>query len=174
MSLEKDVSSVLQQYAADTGVYSTEKVERDFVRVTQELPAEHVTNGLSEALRSGQTPPFDQVVGQSFEQGDDEQRAGMLNQLLDGAGPAVVKSLVESGVPQDALQSSGKQEPSVTPELAGQLHSELIQQVAREAHQENPEVIDKMSKIYAEDPALISTLGGGTLSVAMGKIAENR
>lgn len=174
MSLEKDVSSVLQQYAAETGVYSTEKVERDFVRVTKELSAEHVTNGLSEALRSEQTPPFDQVVGQSFEQGDDEQRAGMLNQLLDGAGPSVVKPLVENGVPHDALKCSEKQEPAVSPELAGQLHPELVQQVAREAHQENPEVIDKMSNFYAEDPALVTTLGGGTLSVVMSKIAENR
>jgi hypothetical protein len=174
MNLEKDLSSVLQQYAADTGVYSTEKVERDFVRITRELPAEHVTNGLSEALRSEQTPPFDQVVGQSFEQGDAEQRAGMLNQLLDGAGPAVMKSLMDSGVSHDALHSSDRQEPSVTPELAGQLHPELVQQVAREAHQENPGVIDKMSNFYVDDPALVTTLGGGTLSVVMSKIAESR
>jgi hypothetical protein len=173
MSLEKDVSSVLQQYAADTGVYSIEKVERDFVRVTQELSTEHVTNGLSEALRSEQTPPFDQVVGQSFEHGDDEQRAGMLNQLLDGAGPAVVKQLIESGVLQGG-QSDAAQEQSVTPELAGQLHPDLIQQVAREAHQEDPAVIDRMSKVYAEDADLGATLGGGTLSVVMSKIAENR
>jgi hypothetical protein len=174
MNLEKDLSSVLQQYAADTGVYSTEKVERDFVRITRELPTEHVTNGLSEALRSEQTPPFDQVVGQSFEQGDAEQRAGMLNQLLDGAAPAVMKSLMESGVSHDALHSGDKQEPSVTPELAGRLHPELVQQVAREAHQENPEVIDKMSTFYVDDPALVTTLGGGTLSVVMSKIAESR
>jgi hypothetical protein len=164
MDLEKDVSSVLQQYATDTGVYSTEKVERDFVRVTQEVSPEHVTNGLSEALRSEQTPPFDQVVGQTFEQGDPAQRAGMLKQLLDGAGPSVVKPLVESGVAHEA----------VTPEIADQVHPGLVQQMAREAEQENPDVIDKMSNFYAEDPALVASLGGGTLSVAMSKIAENR
>jgi hypothetical protein len=174
MSLEKDVGSVLQQYVTETGVYSKEKVERDFVQVTQELPTEHVTNGLSEALRSEQTPPFDQVVGQSFEQGDAAQRAGMLNQLLDGAGPAVVRPLVESGVPEDALKCSVKQDAAVTPEMADQLHPELVQLVAREAHQENPEVIDKLSNFYLEDPALVATLDGGTLSVVMSKIAENR
>lgn len=165
MSVEKDVSSVLQQYAAETGVYSKEQVERDFDRVRQELPAEHVTNGLSEALRSDQTPPFDQVVGQSFEQGDAAQRAGMLSQLLDGAGPAVVKSLADNGIPHDAI---------VTPELADQIHPHHIQQAAREAHEENPDVIDRMSTLMAEDPALASTLDGGTLGVVMSKIAENR
>jgi hypothetical protein len=174
MSLEKDVSSVLQQYAAETGVYSKEQVERDFVRVAQQLPAEHVTNGLSEALRSEQTPPFDQMVGQSFEQGDAVQRAGMLNQLLDGARPAVVKSLVESGVPEDAFTNNSQQEPVITPELADQLHPDLVQLAAREAHQENPEIIEKMSNLFAEDPALAKSLSGQTLGVAMSKIAENR
>jgi hypothetical protein len=174
MSVEKDVSSVLQQYAAETGVYSKEKVERDFAQVTQELPAEHVTNGLSEALRSEQTPPFDQVVGESFEQGDAVQRAGMVNQLLDGAGPSVVRSLVEGGVPEDALKCSAQQESAITPEMAEQLHPELVQLLAREAHQENPDVIDKLSNLYVEDPALVNTLGGGTLSVVMSKIAGNR
>jgi hypothetical protein len=46
--------------------------------------------------------------------------------------------------------------------------------MAREAEQENPDVIDKMSNFYAEDPALVASLGGGTLSVVMSKIAENR
>lgn len=175
MDLKKDISFVLQQYAMETGVYSTQKVKSDFVEVTQQVSAQHVTNGLSEAIRSELTPPFDQMVGQSFEQGDAHQRAGMLNQLLDAAGPALVKPLVESGVlQQDALQIADSLEPGFTPEMAAQLHPELVQQIAQQAEQENPAVIDRMSNLYAEDPSLVKTLGGGTLSIAIIKIAETR
>jgi hypothetical protein len=174
MTQEKDLSSVLQQYATETGVYSTQKVEQDFAQVKQQVPAEQVTNGLSEAIRSEQTPPFDQMVGQSFEQGDPRQRAGMLNHLLDGAGPAVVNTLLQNGVPPAALQGIDGQEAAVTPELAGQLDPIVVQQVALDAQRENPDVIDRMSNLYAEDPELVKTLGGGTLSVALGKIAESR
>lgn len=174
MSSKKDISFVLQQYAMETGVYSKQKVESDFVEVTQQVSAEHVTNGLSEAIRSEQTPPFDQTVGQSFEQGDAHQRAGMLNQLLDAAGPAAVKPLMESGVLLDTLNAIDGRDPGVTPEVAEQLHPELVQQIAQQAEQENPEVIDRMSNFYAEDPKLVKTLEGGTLSIALTKIAEAR
>jgi hypothetical protein len=174
MDMKKDVTSVLQQYAMETGVYSTQKVESDFVEVTQQVPAADVTNGLSEAMRSEQTPPFDQMLGQSFEQGDAQQRANMLNQLLDGAGPSVVKPLMESGVLREAFTLNDRQEASVTPELADQVHPEVIQAIAQQAEQDNPEVIDRMSNLYAEDPGLVKTLGGGTLSVALSKMAENR
>lgn len=172
MSSKKDVSSVLQQYATETGVYSMQKVEDDFVEVTQQVPAEHVSTGLSEAIRSEQTPPFGQMVGQSFEQGDARQRAGVLNRLLDAAGPAAAQPLVDRGVLRSV--PPGTPEPAVTPELADQLHPELVQQIAHTAEQENPDVIDRMSNLYAEDPTLGKTLGGGTLSVALTKIAENR
>jgi hypothetical protein len=174
MSLKKDVGSVLQQYATDTGVYSMRKVESDFVEISQQVSTEHVTNGLSEAFRSEQTPPFDQMVVQSFEQGDAQQRAGMLNQLLDAAGPSVVQPLMESGVLRDALDSNATPEPAISPEQAEQLHPEVVQQIAYSVEQENPGIIDKMSNFYAEDPALVKTLGGGTLSVAMSKIAESQ
>jgi hypothetical protein len=174
MSQEKDVSSVLQQYATETGVYSIEKVEQDFVQVTQQVPTEQVTSGLSEAIRSEQTPPFDQMVGQSFEQGDAKQRAGMLNHLIDGASPSVVNTLVQNGVPHAALRAIDGQPRTVTPELAEQLHPGLVQQVAFDAQQENPDVIDRISNLYAEDPSLVKTLDGGTLSVALSKIAESR
>jgi hypothetical protein len=174
MSQEKDLSSVLQQYATETGVYSTQKVEQDFAQVTQQMPTEQVTSGLSEAIRSEQTPPFDQMVGQSFEQGDPRQRAGMLNHLLDGAGPAVVNTLVQNGVPPAALQAIDGHEPAVTPELAEQLHPGLVQRIALDAQRENPDVVDRMSNLYAEDPELVKTLGGETLSVALSKIAESR
>jgi hypothetical protein len=174
MSSKKDISFVLQKYAMETGVYSKHKVESDFADVAQQVSAEDVTTGLSEAIRSEQTQPFDQMVGQSFEQGDAHQRAGMLNQLLDAAGPTVVKPLMESGVLQGTPDSADSREPGFTPEMMEQMHPGLVQQIAQQAELENPGIIDRMSTFYAEDPHLVKTLEGGTLNIALIKIAEMR
>lgn len=171
MSIKKDVDSLLQQYAAETGVYSTQKVESDFMEMSDQVATEQVLTGLSEAIRSEQTPPFDQMVCQAFEQGNSDQRAGVLNQLLDGAGPAIVASLTEIGV---LRAPEGEQAPVFTPELAEQLPSELVRKIAQEAAHHNPGIIEAMSSLYAGDPALATTLGGETLSLAMSKIAESR
>lgn len=173
MSRENDVSALLQQYAAETGVRSVQKVEQDFVEVAQQVPSETLTHGLSEAIHSDQTPPFEQMVGESFERGDSRQRAGMLKGLLDAAGPAAARPLIDHGV-LPAAPDHVETTELVDSELAGRLQSSLVEQVAYEAAQEDPSVIDRMSTLYAEDPELGKTLGGVTLSVALGKMAEKR
>lgn len=170
MSVEKDLDGVLQQYAADTGVRSSQKVEQDFTEVAQHLPAEEVTLGLTEALRSEQTPSFEEMVVQSFEQSDAQRRAEMLKQLIEAAGPAAALPLVQSGL----LPENQQGEASVTPELAQHLQSDVVQSMAQQAQQENPEVIERMSHFFAEDPFLAATLGGGTLSIVLSKLAEKR
>ena len=42
--------------------------------------------GVSEAFRSDQTPPFPIMLGQMFGQTDDHWRMGIVNQLLGGLG----------------------------------------------------------------------------------------
>ncbi|RJF95284.1 hypothetical protein [Noviherbaspirillum saxi] len=173
MSRENDVSALLQQYAAETGVRSVQKVEQDFVEVAQQVTAETITHGLSEAILSDQTPPFGEMVGQSFERGDTQQRTGVLRELLDGAGPAAAQPLVDNGV---LSSTPSNDEPAifVDPAMVAQLQPSLVEQMADEAMQEDPSVIERMSSLYAEDPELGKTLGGVTLSVALGKMAEKR
>jgi len=158
MHFEKDVSSLLQQYVAETGVYSTQKVESDFVAVAKRVDAAHIMNGLSEAFRSEHTPSFGQLVGQSFEQMDGAQRVGMLNQLLESEGHPFFEE--QHGV--------------VSRDMANRLHPSLIEQIAHDAERHDPAVIDKLSNVYAEDMELAKTLGGHALSVALVKIAEVR
>ncbi|HYD95344.1 MAG TPA: hypothetical protein VEC01_08460 [Noviherbaspirillum sp.] len=172
MNRENDVSAVLQQYTAETGVRSVQKVEQDFVAVVQQVPAEEVTTGLAQAMHSEHTPPFEDMVGESFERGDETQRAGLLRQLLDAA-PTAVRPLVESGIVAAGAASSAPA-ALVDGAIAQRLDPELVRQMAREAVQEDPAVIDRMSAFYAIDPAAGKTLGGAALSVALGKIAERR
>jgi len=174
MSRENDVSAVLQQYAAETGVHSVQKVEQDFVAVAQHVPAEHVTTGLAEAMHSEQTPPFEDMVGDAFERGSDELRAAMLKRLIDGASAAAVKPLIDDGLLPRAANGSGHPAVPVDTGLVRELDTEVIRRLAREAAQEDPSVIDRMSEFFAVDPAAGRTLGGAALSVALSKIAGAR
>ncbi len=174
MNRKTDVSAVLQQYAAETGVHSVQKVEQDFVAVAQNVPAEDVSTGLAEAMHSEQTPPFEDMVGESFERGSDELRAAMLKQLIDGVSPAVVKPLIDDGILPRAANGSGQPEVPVDTALAQQLNADVVRRLAREAVQDDPAVIDRMSEFFAVDPTAGRTLGGRALSVALTKIAEAR
>ncbi len=97
MSMGLDIGRILGQYTGANSVQPTEQVEQDFDQVAQNAPHEELQQGLTEAFRSDQTPPFGQMVGQLFGQADNHQRTGMLNQLLGGAGPSVLGSLLGSG-----------------------------------------------------------------------------
>jgi len=168
MSRANDVSALLQQYAAETGVRSVQKVEQDFIDIAQQVPSEAVSHGLAEALHSEQTPPFEQVVVASFERGDARQRAGMLKPLLEAAGPAATSPLLGQHAPaqDDSLPVESR--------LASFLHPDAVERLARHAAQADPAVVHRMSSLYAGDPELGKTLGGATLSVALGKLAEMR
>jgi hypothetical protein len=191
MGLGDEIGNLLQQYSGRAA--PTEQTEQDFDAVARHAPAEDVQHGLSEAFRSDQTPPFPQMVGHLFNQGDSQQRAGMLNQLLGGMGPSVLGSLMGGGMAgglggrQGGLGGLGGglgnilggllnrndgQAPSITPEQADRLSPDQVSEIAEHAERENPGIVDRMSGFYAEHPTLVKTLGGMALSIALGKIAD--
>jgi len=174
MSRENDVSAVLQQYAAETGVHSVQKVEQDFVAVAQHVPAEHVTSGLAEAMHSEQTPPFEDMVGESFERGSDDLKAAMLKQLIEGSSPVVLQPLIDEGLLPRAAAGAGQPAVPVDTALVQNLDVDVVRRLAREAAQDDPSIIDRMSEFFAVDPAAGRTLGGVALSVALSKIAASR
>ncbi|WP_194721922.1 hypothetical protein [Noviherbaspirillum malthae] len=174
MSRANDVTALLQQYAAETGVRSMQKVEQDFIDITHQMPSEAVTNGLAEALHSEHTPPFEEVVGVSLERGDASQRAGMLKPLLDAAGPVAAKPLIDQKWAAHAAAAAHDTSSPVESRLAGYLSTEAVERLACHAAQVDPAVVRRMSRLYAGDPELDKTLGGATLSVALGKLAGMR
>jgi len=60
----------------------------------------------------------------------------------------------------------------LTPQQAAQVSPEVVQQLAAHAEKSDPSLIDKASAFYSEHPALIKTLGGAALTIAMAKMAE--
>lgn len=176
MALGFDIGRILEQYSGANS-RQPDQVEKDFDEIARNSPHEELTHGLSEAFRSNQTPPFGNLVGQLFGQADTHQRTGMLNQLLGGLSPSLIGSLLGGSLGSGALggllnQGGGQDQAQLTPEQVEQLSPEQVQEIASHAEQENPGIIDHMSRFYAQNPTLVKALGGTVLAIALGKLAQ--
>ena len=52
--------------------------------------------------------------------------------------------------------------------------AEAVQELAAEAERTDPSVMDRISHFYADQPAIVKTLGGLALAVAMAKVAQGQ
>ncbi|HEY5801357.1 MAG TPA: hypothetical protein VIT92_14125 [Burkholderiaceae bacterium] len=170
-----DFNNLLQQYLGGPQSVNPNDVQNDFTRLAQSAPQDVIGNGVAEAFRSDQTPPFPQMVGQMFGSGDGFQRAGMLNQLLAGLSPALLQGLGGGlGSILGGLGGAfgGGDRPHITPEQAEQLRPEDVEEIAARAEQQDPSIMDRMGSFYAEHPTLVHTIGSAALAIAMSKIAQ--
>ena len=174
-----DLGNLLQQYMTGASGADNTRATEDFERASQEVPRQAVAQGVTQALRSDQTPPFAQMVSQMFGQSNPNQRAGMLNQLIAAAGPSLLGSISgnAAGGGLGALLGNligGNNAPDpITPEQASQLTPEEVQQLAEKAEQQNPGVVERMGDFYAEHPNVVKALGGAALAIALGHMAQN-
>ncbi|MFC4931945.1 hypothetical protein [Massilia sp. GCM10023247] len=193
-----DLGNLLQQYMAGASGADNTRATQDFERAAQEVPREQLAQGVTQALRSDQTPPFPQMVGQMFGQSNPNQQASMLNQLIAAAGPALLGALAGrssggggmgglggmggmgglgglGGVLGNLLGggNGGNAQPQITPEQASQLTPEQVQQIAEKAEQENPGVVERMGDFYAQHPNVVKGLGGAALAIALAHMASN-
>lgn len=143
--------------------------EQQFDQVAQNAPPEVLANGLADTFRSDQTPPIGQMVGQLFGNSNDQQQAGMLNQILALLGPAAAGSLA-GGVLGKVMSPGDNQ---ITPEQAAQLSPQQVQEVVDQAHQANPAIADQLAGFYAQHSGLIKTLGGAALAIALAKMKDH-
>lgn len=147
------------------------QVLQDFDRVAQEATPEDVSEGLAEAFRSDTTPPFEQMVGQLYDRSDPNQRAGLLNEILGSFGG--MSGGLAGGILGGALRNAVRGD-RVAPEQTHNIPVPDVEAAAREAAQRNPGVIERVSRFYAEHPALVQTLGNAALSIAMSQMARRR
>jgi hypothetical protein len=163
-----NLGNLLNQYLGGGANANPAQAENDFDHVAQNSPFAALAQGVTQALRSDQTPPFSQMVGQMFSNGNPEQRAGMLNQLLSNISPGVLSS-VAGGL---FGNMAGGDQARVSPEQAAQLSPEQVQELAAKAEQQNPGIVERMGDFYAQHPTLIKTIGGAALAVALGAMAK--
>ena len=192
MSIGSDFGRILDQYSNSSVQAEQPQVEQDFDHIAQHAEPEMLEQGISHAFRSDQTPPFGNMVGQLFGQADSGQRAGMLNQLIGALGPAVLGSMLGSraggmgggglggllggllGGGNPGGNAATQPMPQFSPQDAERLSPEEIQELATRAEQQDPGIIDQMSRYYAQNPQLFKALGGAALAIALGRIAQRR
>ncbi len=185
MDLMKELSGLLQQYQGAEPTQAPDTIDDDFDQVAQAAPQPALSDGLAAAFRSEQTPEFGQMTANLFNNSNPQQQAGLLNTILKYAGPAILGRIMSGGGGGasaggggglsdliNIFKGGGQQE--VTPEQAGQIPPEAVQQVADEAQKHDPSIIDKISDFYAEHPTLVKSLGAAALTIALSKIANRQ
>ena len=162
------IAGVLQNYSQGAPTDSGE-VESHFNQVAQAAPADDLASSLAAMFRSDQTPPFPQQVSQLFGNSNPGQRANLLNTLLGaGAGGGILSQIMQMA----GGSMGGNQQ--ITPEAAERIPPEMVQQAAAQAEKHDPSIVDRVSQIYAQHPALINTLGTMAMSMAMSQLANRR
>lgn len=163
-----DLGNLLQQYLGGGANANPNQASDDFDRVAQAAPRTDVAQGVTQALRSDQTPPFAQMVTQLFNNGTPDQRAGMLNRLLANVGPGVL-STVAGGLLGNLR---GADQAQISPDQAAQVPPDAVRQLAEHAEQQNPGVVERMGDFYADHPNLVKAIGGAALAIALGHMAQ--
>lgn len=163
-----DLGNLLQQYLGGANNANTAQASSDFDRVAEQAPRADLAQGVTQALRSDQTPPFGNMVEHLFNNGNPEQRAGMLNQLLANIGPGLLSSITGGALGN----LMGASQARVSPEQASQVPSSTVRELAEQARQQNPGVVERMGDFYSDHPNLVKALGGAALAIALGHMAQ--
>ena len=174
MNWFNQVTDILDKYGAGKPEAVPHSVNDDFDRFSQHAPAADVSDGLSEAFRSPQTPAFPNMLGQLFGRSPATQKSNVVNTLIATLGPMLVSQLLAKHGADHAAQELKTGKTTVSPEVAERIPTTSIEAVAAEAERKDPSIIDRVSKYYADQPALIKTLGGLALAVAMAKVAQRQ
>jgi hypothetical protein len=164
MSLSDDISGILNQYSNHQAGQTPATAEQDFDMVARNAPPAQISSGLAEAFRSDQTPPFGSMLGQMFGNSNGNVKAGILNMLIGAVGPQLLAGALSRYNASEAPQGSGGQ---ITPEQADRIPPSAVQEMAEQAHKQDPSIVDQASEYYAQHPTLVKTLGAAALGVAL-------
>jgi hypothetical protein len=183
-----DFREILERYDARDSRSVPDTVEDDFDQVAPGVPPDALSDGLAAAFRADETPEFAQMTSQMFGRASGTQRAGILNGLIAAVGPMVLQQILSrrqgggAAAPSAAGAGGGLGDllgrvlrgggAEVRPEEAERVDPRDLEELAREAEKKDPSVIDKVSRVFAEQPQLLKTLGGIALAIALGKVAQ--
>ena len=162
---------ILRQYTSSTAASNSDNAHEHFDEVARAAPPAILGQGVADAFRADNTPPFGEMVGKMFGQSNSQQQAGVLNQLLRSLGPGVLSALGGGILGRMAAPANGGV-PQMTPEQAAQVTPEQVQEIATRAEQHDPSVLDKIGGFYADHPQLVKTLGSAALAIALAGVAN--
>ena len=162
---------ILQQYTNPATINNPTAAGEHFEDVARAAPPAVVGQGVADALRADNTPPFDEMVGQMFGQSNPQQQAGVLNRLLSSIAPGVLSAL-GGGILGRMTAQAGSGVPQLTPQQASQITPAQVQEIANHAEQHDPSIVDKIGGFYADHPQVVKTLGSAALAIALASIAN--
>ena len=164
MSLLDQLGGAFQQYMNGGSPANQEDALQHYEQAANQAPPSVLSGALGQIFRSPQTGTFGQNIASMFERSDPNQRAGILNTLLNsGAGGALASML---GLGPGTAQISAQQ--------AQQIHPAAVEEAANHAQTQNPSVVDRASEFYAQHPTLVQALGTGAAIMAVQHILQNR
>ena len=172
MTWTDQLGNLLKQYTSGgAAAQPAPDVHAHFDQVAQAAPTSFIAESLAAAFKSDKTPAFGQMLSTLFNNSNGDQKAGMINQLLSSVNPTALTQVL-SGAGLAGLVGAGNAQ--VTPDQAQKLPPEVVQQLATHAQNSDPSVVDSVSSFYAQHAALIKTLGGTALTIALAKVAERQ
>ncbi len=157
---------ILQQYAGG-GSQTAANAEQDFQHVAQNAPQEHVAGALTDLFRGGGESSFPQMIGNLFTRSNGQQQAGILNHLIEAAGPQAT-----SGILGSILGSQSGSPGRLNEQQASQIPPEAVQQMAAQAQQSNPSIVEQAGNFYSQHPTLVQALGTGALAMVMSHMSR--
>lgn len=166
------ITDLLQTYSGATPDNPPATASDDFGQVSRTAPRGYVADGLNHAFRSDQTPPFENMVANLFGASNGDQKAGILNQLLGSIGPGVVSGGILGSLAK--YFGSGQSSTTITPQQAEEISPEAVQELAKNAQQQDPSIVDRASSFYAQHPTLVQALGAGALAMIMSHMSNRR
>ena len=167
------ILDILQQYA-DPSRVQPDRVNDHFDQVAQQASPQDLGSGVAAAFRSDATPPFGQMIGDLFGRSDPQQRAGILNQIIQSIGAGGLAS-VAGGVLGRVLGGAGGTTPAtITPEQASQISPADAGAIAAHAEKKDPSIMDRAGEFYAQHPQLVKGLGAAALAIALGRMHSNQ
>ena len=167
MSILDQLGGILNQYSS---VNPPQETATDhFQEVAKQVPRPQLGGLLANIFSSPETGSFGDNISQMFSQSDPQQKAGILNRLLQAAGGAGALSSLGLNLP--ALGSGA--EVAVKPNQAQQVSPAAVKRMANHAQQQNPGIVEQAGEFYSHHPQLVQALGTGIAIWAMQKLVKS-
>lgn len=173
MNFLHTLGDMLERYVGADATQPPKNVDNDYDEVTRQAPGRSIAEGIAEAFRSEQTPPFPKMVADLFSRADSHQKATLLNGLLSAAGPAMIAALGRDPRLASVL-GKVKEGFTVTPQEAEEVSVDEVHTIASKAKDEDPSIVERVSQFWADQPQLFKTLGAAALTVILAGIAKKR
>lgn len=163
-----DLGNLLQQHAGHVTANDPDGVAQAFRHIAATQPQSSIAEGISTALRAGETPAFAQIVSQLYLHSDATLRTTLLNLLLDNVSPAMLEAL--SGSIGQLLTDNGH--PQLNSEQVADITPPQVAEIASVAEQHNPGIVDRVATLFSRHADIFNALDSSILKSALGKMAQ--